>query len=57
MALVLSEIVIRPPAPEEWRQASAVVSAALMHAPVDDEAWEKAKPSWEDSDALERVGR
>ncbi len=48
----MSEIVIRPTAPEEWRRASAVVSAALMHAPADDEAWAKAEPSWVDSDSL-----
>ena len=35
----MSEIVIRPTAPEEWRRASAVVSVALMRAPMDDEAW------------------
>ena len=48
----MSEIVIRPTAPEEWRRASAVVSVALMHAPADDEAWAKAEPSWVDSDSL-----
>jgi predicted acetyltransferase len=48
----MSEIVIRPTAPEEWRRASAVVSTALMHAPADDEAWAKAEPSWVGTDSL-----
>jgi predicted acetyltransferase len=48
----VSEIVIRATAPDEWRSASAVVSTALMHAPADDEAWERSQPSWVDSDSL-----
>ena len=47
-------IEIRATAPEEYRIASATVSAALMQAPTDDENW--AKPgrvaSWEGSDSL-----
>lgn len=45
-------IEIRTTAPEEYRAASAVISTALMHAPVNDEDWGKSLPSWEDSDSL-----
>jgi predicted acetyltransferase len=47
-------IEIRVTAPEEFRAASAVVSTALMQAPVNDETWEKPNRvrSWEQSDSL-----
>jgi predicted acetyltransferase len=47
-------IEIRITAPEEYRAASATVSTALMHAPSNDETWEKAHriASWEQSDSL-----
>lgn len=50
----MADIEIRVTAPEEYRAASAVVSTALMHAPVNDEDWGKdtAIASWADSDSL-----
>jgi predicted acetyltransferase len=47
-------IEIRVTAPEEFRLASDTVSAALMHAPINDEDWGKPEriTSWEDSDSL-----
>ncbi len=45
-------IEIRGTVPDEYRAASDVVSIALMHAPVNDEDWEKAQASWDDSDSV-----
>jgi predicted acetyltransferase len=47
-------IEIRKTAPEEYRAASAVVGTALLHAPANDEDWEKdyVTPSWDGSDSL-----
>jgi predicted acetyltransferase len=43
---------IRTTRPEEYRTAAATANAALLTAPPDDETWEKAQPSWADSDSL-----
>jgi predicted acetyltransferase len=47
-------IEIRVTAPDEFREASDVVSSALMHAPASDEEWGKPGrvASWEGSDSL-----
>src|SRR5262245_51038778 len=47
-------IEIRVTAPEEYRAATATISTALMHAPPDDETWNKPDrmASWEQSDSL-----
>ena len=47
-------IEIRVTGPDDFRAASAVVSAALMHAPTNDEDWGKPDrlASWEGSDSL-----
>lgn len=42
-------IEIRATKPDELRQASNAVSAALLFAPHDDESWERARPSWDES--------
>ena len=51
---VMDGIEIRVTAPEEYRVASAAVSSALMHAPTNDEDWDKPgrHASWEGSDSL-----
>jgi predicted acetyltransferase len=50
----IDDIEIRPTAPDEYRQASATLSQALLRAPENDEAWAKPRvmASWEDSDSL-----
>lgn len=45
-------IEFRATVPEEYRAASAVVSTALVHAPMNDEDWAKSQPTWEDCDSL-----
>lgn len=40
-------IELRPTRPEDRRQAAGAFAAALLHAPPDDEAWEKSAASWE----------
>jgi predicted acetyltransferase len=47
-------IEIRPTTPDEYRIAGATVARALMHAPMNDEAWNKPGhfASWEGSDSL-----
>jgi predicted acetyltransferase len=47
-------IEIRVTAPEEYRAATATVATALMHAPPNDETWDKPDriASWEQSDSL-----
>jgi len=45
-------IEIRATQPDEFRANSAVVSAALLHAPLSEEEWEKSRPSWDDSEAI-----
>jgi predicted acetyltransferase len=45
-------IEIRTTRPEEYRTAAATANTALLSAPPDDEAWDKALASWADSDTL-----
>ena len=43
---------IRATAPEDRRRVADLVSRALLHAPPDDDAFEKSLPSWDNSDSL-----
>ena len=42
---------IRATTPDERRRVADLVSRALLHAPPDDEAFEKSLPSWDNSDS------
>jgi predicted acetyltransferase len=44
----VSEIDVRPTAPEEYRAAADTMRLALMSGPASDEDWEKYRDSWDD---------
>ena len=43
---------VRPTQPDEYRAASNTISAALLFPPHDDESWEQALPSWNESSSV-----
>ena len=45
-------IEVRPTKPEEYRAASIAVATALMFPPHDDESWERAQTSWDESSSV-----